>query len=69
LAKPRSAYEAHREAQIRREGHGGWLGENKGLLGERESRERKQKDSRGGEHTREIFWKMVYEIFFHKSFF
>ena len=42
------------------EGHGGWLGENRGLLGERESK--------GGEQTREIFWKMVYGNFFRKPF-
>ena len=40
------------------EGHGGWLGENRDLLGERESR--------GGKQTREIFWKMVYGKFFRK---
>ena len=46
------------------EGHGGWLRENRGLLGERESRKRAEGESK----TREIFWKMVYGKFFRKPF-
>ena len=47
------------------EGQGGWLGENRGLLGERE---RVKKESREGEKRRETFWKMVYGKFFRKPF-
>ena len=43
----------------------GGLGENRGLLGERE---RAEKESKGGEQMREIFWKMVYGNFFRKPF-
>ena len=32
------------------------------------ARERAEKESKGGEQTRKIFWKMVYGNFFHKPF-
>jgi outer membrane biosynthesis protein TonB len=68
--KPRSARIATpqpREAQTaqsRREAHR----ENRGLMGERESKERKQKESRGRRRCVFLFWKMVYGKIFRKPF-
>ena len=53
------------EAQICREAHR----KNRGLMGERESREREQKESRGESRGVFLFWKMVYEKIFRKLFF
>ena len=60
----REATPQPREAQICRKAHRGAHRENRGLMGERESREREQKESRGVF----LFWKMVYGKIFRKPF-